>query len=1031
MSNISTSYDSFLTEISPFNQLPSVTLARLTSQAQVYRYRVGQLILVRENMPAQVSVIVKGQVRLLGFDPFAQTPVTLKLLSPGAILGVAGLIRGVACEIAIACDECTCLNIPADEFLAVMETEPALHNYFQTNPALIEVFELLAVMLQQQANPSLFLQRLGAESLTKLAAKVFPSVAVRSLDLSQINSKSDASSFAGFSLLKQGRSIERSGQQLSADRLWLVSNHNLLQLPIGHAYKPEEAVPQLAATLRLVGFPKTLFDSDVGSWKEEVEIPHSEFINPNSKVPYAPREIPEPKVRELELEKSQPYPYVRGKGSVNAILACFQMLAQYLGMPFRKDVVRRVLTNQKERLGALSLLQCGAVAEMMGLQAQLVNIPERAIARLQVPALIQWRGSFALIYAISAKTVVMGVPEVGILRQRPEDLFAGIERAVAANGQPEPRTLPILMLQTADHTPQRKFGLSWFLPSLFKYRRVLVEVFVASFFAQLFGLANPLITQVIIDKVLLQNSPDTLQVLGIFLVVIAIFEAVLTSLRTYLFVDATNRIDLALGSEIIDHLLRLPLRYFERRPVGELATRVNELENIRSFLTGTALTVVLDSVFSVIYIAVMMIYSWLLTLVALATLPLFIGLTVFVSPIVRRQLREKAERNAAAQSHLVEVLSGIQTVKAQNLELRSRWKWQERYSHYISSGFKTVLTYTTASSTSTFLNQLSSLLVLWVGAYLVLQGQLTLGQLIAFRIIAGYVTSPLLRLTQLWQNFQETALSLERLSDIVDTPLEADTTDQGNISLPAIQGAVKYENLSFRFHPSGPLQLNNVNLEFPAGAFVGIVGQSGSGKSTLMKLLARLYLPESGRILIDNYDIHKVELYSLRQQIGIVPQDSLLFEGTVQENIALNNPDATEEEMIAAAKTAIAHDFIMNLPNGYNTFVGERGASLSGGQRQRIAIARTILQNPRLLILDEATSALDYDSERQVCLNLAKAFKGRTVFFITHRLNTIRTADRIVVMDRGTVAEQGTHAELMSLKGRYYCLYQQQASQLE
>ena len=355
MSNISTSYDSFLTEISPFNQLPSVTLARLTSQAQVYRYRVGQPILVREKMPAQVSVIVKGQVRLLGFDPFAQTPVTLKLLSPGAILGVAGLIRGVACEIAIACDECTCLNIPADEFLAVMETEPALHNYFQTSPALIEVFDLLAVMLQQQANPALFLQRLGAESLTKLAAKVFPSVAVISLDLPQINSKSDASSFAGFSLLKQGRSLERSGQQLSADRLWLVSNHNLLQLPIGHAYKPEEAVPQIAATLRLVGFPKTLFDnSEVGSGKEEVEIPHSEFINPNSKVPYAPREIPEPKVRESESEKSQPYPYVRGKGSVNAILACFQMLAQYLGMPFRKDVVRRVLTNQKDRARAAS-----------------------------------------------------------------------------------------------------------------------------------------------------------------------------------------------------------------------------------------------------------------------------------------------------------------------------------------------------------------------------------------------------------------------------------------------------------------------------------------------------------------------------------------------------------------------------------------------------------------------------------------------------------------------------------------------------
>jgi ATP-binding cassette subfamily B protein len=422
----------------------------------------------------------------------------------------------------------------------------------------------------------------------------------------------------------------------------------------------------------------------------------------------------------------------------------------------------------------------------------------------------------------------------------------------------------------------------------------------------------------------------------------------------------------------------------------------------------------------------MFIYSWHLALVALATLPLFMLLTTLVSPLVRRQLRVKAECNAEAQSYLVEVLSGIQTVKAQNIELRSRWQWQERYARYVSAGFKTVLSSTAASSTSNFLNHLSSLLVLWVGAYLVLQNALTLGQLIAFRIIAGYVTGPLLRLTQLWQNFQQTALSLERLGDIIDAPVEADEHDRHNIPLPTIQGTVKYENVSFRFNPSGALQLDNVNIEFPSGSFVGIVGLSGSGKSTMMKLLPRLYSLESGRILIDGYDISKIELYSLRQQVGIVPQDTLLFEGTVQENIALNHPDATSEEIIAAAKVAAAHEFIMSLPNGYNTRVGERGAALSGGQRQRIAIARTVLQNPRLLILDEATSALDYESERQVCLNLAETFRNRTVFFITHRLSTIRNADVIVMLDRGSIVEQGTHEELMALKGYYYCLYRQQ-----
>jgi ATP-binding cassette, subfamily B, bacterial HlyB/CyaB len=529
--------------------------------------------------------------------------------------------------------------------------------------------------------------------------------------------------------------------------------------------------------------------------------------------------------------------------------------------------------------------------------------------------------------------------------------------------------------------------------------------------------------------VLVQNSIGTLNVLGILLLGVAIFEALLSSFRTYLFVDTTNRIDMTLGAEVIDHLLRLPLRYFEKRPVGELGTRVNELENIRQFLTGTALTVVLDAVFSVVYIAVMVFYSWLLTIVALATVPLFGLMTLMVSPIIRKQTRLKAERNAETQSYLVEVVSGIQTVKAQNIELKSRWQWQERYARYVSAGFNAVITSTTAGAMSSFLNKLSSLLLLWVGAYLVLQGTLTLGQLIAFRIIAGYTTSPLLRLIQLWQNFQETALSLERLADILDHPQEVSPEDRSNIPLPPILGAVRYEDVSFSFKENGPLQLQHVSLEIAPGTFVGVVGQSGSGKSTLMKLLMRLYEPKSGQILLDDYDVSKVELYSLRQQVGMVLQDSLLFDGTVQENIALTRPEATAEEIVEAARVAYAHDFIMQLPQGYNTRVGERGSALSGGQRQRVAIARTVLQNPRLLILDEATSALDYLAERQVSENLARVFQDRTVFFITHRLKSLQTADIIFMMDQGKIVEQGTHSELMDLHSLYYCLYQQQEMQ--
>lgn len=1006
MSYTTISTETFLKAIAPFDQLSAAALSRLSQQTQLLRYRMGQTIVMREKIPAVISIIFEGQARLLGYDPKSQMPITLKLLQRGDILGWVGLIRGVGCETAIASSETICITLKSTEFFTLLQQQKAFASYFHNRAELIEVFDLLAAELQSRADNELLLEATNSNSLKELAFKVHSQTIVVNLP-------------------------EDSQSELPSDRLWLVSGGTIPLDAIATRYNLETHLIK-GKHLRLLGFPTNILPterSELGDKGTKGQEGISSLSPSTSRddIPYAPDE---PEGRQVETSSLKKYPHVRGSGKIDAVIACFQMLSKHLNLPFRREVLRKILLSQQRRTGSLSLQQCGAIAESLGLNAQLISLPVNAVGRLQAPAIVQWQDSFALLYEINTQAIVLGIPEVGVLRQKTADVASILLQSATKLDESPKETVPVLLLQQTRYTPQQKFGLSWFLPSLYKYRQVLIEVFIASFFVQLFGLANPLMTQVIIDKVLVQNSAETLQVLGIFLIVIAVFEAILTSIRTYLFVDTTNRIDLALGSEIIDHLLRLPLRYFERRPVGELSTRVNELENIRQFLTGTALTVVLDAVFSVIYIVVMFIYSWLLSLVALSTLPLFVLLTTLVSPIVRRQLRTKAERNAQAQSHLVEVLSGIQTVKAQNIELRSRWQWQERYARYVSAGFKTVQTSTAAGSTSNFLSQLSSLLVLWVGAYLVLKGELTLGQLIAFRIIAGYVTSPLLRLTQLWQNFQETALSLERLSDIIDSPTESSESDRGNIPMPMIQGSVKYDNVSFRFNPSGSLQLNNINLEFPAGIFVGIVGQSGSGKSTLMKLLPRLYPLESGRILIDGYDINKVELYSLRRQIGIVPQDTLLFDGTIQENIALNHPDASSEEIIEAAKIAFAHEFIMNLANGYNTRVGERGASLSGGQRQRIAIARTILQNPQMLILDEATSALDYESERQVCLNLAEAFKGRTVFFITHRLSTIRNADLILMLDQGFVVEQGTHQQLMTEKGRYYCLYQQQEAQL-
>ena len=386
----------------------------------------------------------------------------------------------------------------------------------------------------------------------------------------------------------------------------------------------------------------------------------------------------------------------------------------------------------------------------------------------------------------------------------------------------------------------------------------------------------------------------------------------------------------------------------------------------------------------------MAIYSWVLTIVALLVVPVQVSITIIGAPLFRKQFRQAAHENAQTQSHLMEVLTGIQTVKAQNVEMVSRWKWQELYSKYIARSFEKTVTATTLGQSGQVLQKLSQLMVLWVGASLVLRGELTLGQLIAFRIISGYVTQPLLRLSTIWQRIQELKVSFERLGDMVDTPEESTDSDKAKIALPPIMGNVEFRDLDFRFDFGKPTVLRNINLSVPAGTFVGVVGQSGSGKSTLMKLLPRLYSPEQGNIFIDGYNIDKVELYSLRRQIGIVPQEPLLFSGTVSENIAITNPNASGDEITEAARIACAHEFVMELDSGYSTQLGERATNLSGGQRQRLAIARTILSNPKLLVMDEATSALDYDTESRVCQNLRDSLKGRTVFFVTHRLSTIK-----------------------------------------
>ncbi|NTU57866.1 MAG: ATP-binding cassette domain-containing protein [Chlorobiaceae bacterium] len=987
-----TDLNHLLSGISFFSGLTEEKKLMIAGCCSVDHYSIGKQIISRGAMPDSFYIILSGSVRTLYYDRATGAAQTFRLLGAGEVFGWVSLMRRQPTEIVTASEDTQCLKIPAKALGEVVNAVPALYGRLHdaTDPS--EITFLLESVYANDPALDAHIRESGFAGMKDLAVYLL---------------KSAEAVDSGFT-----REVPEKPLQ------WFVSSSDNSNYPVGSEFpKTEKRIPA-SFSMRLVGLdlssisrlahqPET---NATGTDGDDVEV--DEYPGPDEEFNYVPGGTE-------ERARSKGFPFVRARGGVvEQAIACFLMLGKHLNIPVKKDLIRSVIGNQFTRNGQVSIQDCGAVSILLGLKAQIVTFQEPALSRLKAPVLIRWNESFALLYKVTPKEVTIAIPSspgVKVLDA------AGFWQSWSHKGE-------ALVLDVRADTPENRFGFDWFLPSINKYRNVLAEVMIASFFVQIMTLANPLMFMIIIDQVIVRNSYSTLETLGLFMLAIAVLEAVVSSLRTWLFVDTTNRIDVSLGAEVIDHLLRLPLRFFEKRPVGELSSRIGELERIRQFLTGTALNVVLDAVFSVIYVVVLFLFSWKLTLLSLSVIPLIGLVTFLISPVIRKQLREKAVLHGQTNAYLIEVLSGIQTVKSQNIELRARWNWQEKYAGYVREGFKPVVTGTLANSTNSFLSKLSGLIVIWAGAYLVLNNELKLGQLVAFRIIAGYITSPVMRLSQLWQNFQETGMSLERLGDIVDNPQEGGKNQLMQIPLPLVKGEIQCENVSFRFIENTPMVLKNVNVNIPAGAFVGIVGESGSGKSTFAKLIQRLYPLENGRIFIDNYDIGKVELYSLRSQIGIVPQDPMLFNVSVKENIALTNPEASDADIIRAATIAEAHEFIMALPTGYSTPVGEKGSSLSGGQRQRIAIARTILQNPGMIILDEATSALDPNTESKLIDNLIQAFRGKTVLYITHRLNSVKGASMILCFHDGIIDESGVHDDLMAQKGRYFSLFQKQTA---
>lgn len=703
--------------------------------------------------------------------------------------------------------------------------------------------------------------------------------------------------------------------------------------------------------------------------------------------------------------------------NIDTGLASLVAVAGFYKIPADLHQLERAYITEEGSIDTVTLVR--AARELKLKVRAYENVSPDKLPGMVFPAIVRMRdGRYLVVTSMSDKQIMIVDPLYSM-----QPMPADRQKLLAAwTGE--------IILFTRRFSLEKKtgrFGFAWFLPVISKYGRYLRTVLFMSFLLQLMGLATPLFTQVIIDKVLVHRSTNALDILIMGMIFTSVFSCWMEALRSYLFANITSKMDVVLSSHLFRNITRLPVSYFSKWQVGDVVSRVGELENLRSFLTGSSLTVVLDIVFAIVYMGVMFYYSKVLSLVVLVILPCFVALNVVVAPIYKRMINERFLIGSENRSFLIETITGVHTVKSAGVEGSFIQRYEEILARYVKSVFSVVNLANVAGCIGMFLQQIFNLSIIWVGAIYVMDSTISVGELIAFQMMAGRMIAPVMRLVSMWQYFQQTRVSMERLGDIMNEETEP-AFNPGRTTLPSLTGQISMEDVSFRYTPDGRNVLDGMSVKIAPGMKVGIVGRSGSGKSTLTKLIQRLYLPDKGRILVDGVDLAQVEPAWLRRQIGVVLQDSMLFGGTIEENIKIACPNATHEDVEEAARLAGAADFISELPHGYDTFVGERGSLLSGGQRQRISIARALLLDPRIIIFDEATSALDYESEKIIMQNIDRIAEGRTMLMIAHRLSTVEKCDAIIMIDHGRIVEAGSHAQLMERKGAYYRLYMAQMS---
>ena len=975
-------FEQLLRGSAPIANLPDQLISRMAAEASIQQLNVGQPFQRSGQLPPGAALLLEGRLRRLQLRP-GEPPLSLGLASPGSWLGWSSLWRGEPELGLVASQPSTLLVVPALPALRLLQQEPELRHAVAGSPCLDELASLMEVWWRAQgqrpAQPQQQLEQLLAEALLLGPEDQLP---------------------AGHLLLYSGPRQPDGllpGDQLQSDSEGWRALVN--QLPP-----------------RVLAIPEAALNANLAP-------PTAAGIVPVAPGPAAVLATTTDPI-ELGFVDSRPRPNGSGGATnpaadrVEQAFFCIQQLCQARELVVSSDQLLRNLRDVEERLGALKLPQVGLQLEALGFDTRPLRARAWELARLEPPAVLDFEGQFVLLLVAGRGSgVLISDPRRGPVRL-----------GLAQLEQRCPDGLDVLVVREgrAGRNDVEQVGLGWFGSAFSRYPGMVSMVLFTGFISQILDLVLPLSIMVVLDAVVGRNNPSLLAPILVLLVVATLVNGVIGGLRAVVTADLSDRVDVRMGSSVVEHLLRLPLPYFESRQVGAILYNVNQLYAIRRFVVDQVLGAGLDLALGLLVFVVLFFISPTLTLITLLVVPLLIGLNLFGSPLIERNLQISNRALAAANSYLVELLSGMRTVKSQNFEVEARWRWLDRYRRYTNSRFRLTRLSTLLGQASRTLGGLADVVLTGVGAGLILTNQLSVGGFFAIRILSNRVVSSFVRLGSLWQGVQELRLSLAALSQVMETLPEAGSTDQQQPPLPPLRGDLHFERVSFRYTPRSPYLLDGLDLSIKAGQFVGIVGLSGSGKSTLVQLIDRLYLPQKGTVLLDGNDVEKVQLASLRTQVGYVPQDGLLFEGTVLDNLRLNSPDADMEAVIAATTAAAAHDFIRTLPNGYATRLGERGAGVSGGQRQRLCLARMVLQNPSLLILDEATSALDAETERLVFANLRQRFRGRTVLFITHRLTTLGDADRILFMESGRIIEDGRHGELIRLGGSYATLYYQQ-----